>query len=288
MSLRKTLIAIYLVCLMFGSCLGQNPMVPTPMVQEFKLQQALVQEVQELDGEQMPVLDIGPVNILFGEGTDYWDLQKPSEKYAAAVKLFVTTNFRAFSGSGFISGYGEDGSFTVVTAGHVVSTGPYVNLLPEEKITNIYCAFGPLAISGLEIVAASKTDDIAILRGQWVEGPLKKPVPFKIAKDLPKPKDPVTVIGFGGSSLLPRIYPTRIGPVSNDLDITINNYVTPGDSGGPVLNANDEVVGIVCRGFARELTDLKVNNQNAYVLWPGAGVNCKKFRLLLDTLKKED
>jgi len=284
MRLRNTLIAIYLVCLMFGSCLGQ-----TPMVQEFQLQDLTpVQEVQDPDVGQMPVLDVGAVNILFGAGTNYWDLQKPSEKYAAAVKLFVTTNFRGFSGTGFISEYGEGGSFTVVTAGHVVGTGPYVTPMPGEKIVNIYCAFGSLAIDGLKIAAASETDDIAILRGQWIEGPLKKPVPFKIAKDLPKPKDAVTVIGFGGASLLPRIYPTRIGPVANDLDITIDNFVAQGDSGGPVLNANDEVVGIVCRGFARKLTNLQVNNKNAYIFWPGAGVNCKKFRILLDTLKKAD
>ena len=278
MSLRNTLIAFYLVCLMFGSCLGQ-----TPMVQEFELRQT-----QELDDTERPVLDVGPVNVLFGMGTDYWDLQEPKEKYTAAVKLFVTTNFRGFSGTGFISEYGEDGSFTVITAGHVVGAGPYVQPIEGEEITGIYCAFGPLAIDSLEIAAASKTEDLAILRGPWVEGPIKKPVPFKIAKDLPKPKEAVTVIGYGGSSLFPRIYPTIIGPIANDLDITINSFVARGDSGGPILNANDEVVGIVCRGFARELTNLKVNNKNAYIFWPGAGVNCKKFQLLLDTLKKAD
>lgn len=291
MNFRNTLIAIYLICLMFGSCLGQTKMGPeaqpqalTPMVQEFQLRQ----EDQEPDEDELPVLDVGQVNVLFGIGTDYWDLQEPKEKYTAAVKLFVTTNLRGFSGTGFIAEYGKDGSFTVVTAGHVVGTGPYVTPLPGEKITNIFCAFGSVAIDGLEIVAASQQHDMAILRGQWIEGPLKRPTPFKIAKDLPKPKEAVTVIGFGGASLFPRIYPTTIGPISGDLDITIDSFVARGDSGGPILNANDEVVGIVCRGFARKLTDLKVNDENAYIFWPGAGVNCQKLQFLLDNLKKAE
>jgi len=86
-------------------------------------------------------------------------------------------------------------------------------------------------------IACDDEHDLAILR---------IPVPAQytatIAQAPPAPGTPLTMTGFGGGRF--HIEPLAAGYVAGGVNVGAGNVI-PGDSGGPIRNANNEVVGVV-------------------------------------------
>lgn len=136
------------------------------------------------------------------------------------------------SGSGFIVGSGRE----VVTNAHVVND----------------CS--RIEVDGVEasIVGSSEEFDLALLR---TFAPLQK----KIARFSPKPaglNEDIAVAGYPLAQILRGLNITRgsvsssAGPRGYDAVFQITAPIQPGNSGGPVINSNGEIVGVVVSKLA--------------------------------------
>lgn len=106
------------------------------------------------------------------------------------------------------------------------------------------------------IVATSRDMDLAVLAltdAGAAEHFFKATPPIVLAKELPKVKEGVTVFGFpvGGAAMsitkgeVSRINVKFYGSQGSGPEIQISAPVNPGNSGGPVVGARDELVGLV-------------------------------------------
>jgi len=169
--------------------------------------------------------------------------------FEAARPATLRLEARCISSRGGVSvlGVGSGFFFTsdadVMTAYHVVDTTQardcrvqYVGVDPSR---NEYT---------LELVGFDAYLDLAVMRANDADG-----VPFiPVAGQLPKPGTDVVAIGNSGQDFLaPRAgVVTRLGVRAGRADfadntIELTNSLAPGDSGGPVLTAQGEVVGVV-------------------------------------------
>jgi S1-C subfamily serine protease len=150
-------------------------------------------------------------------------------------------------GGGSVLGVGSGFFFTadaeVLTAYHVVDTTQardcaveYVGVDPQRREYR------------LELVGFDAYLDLAVMRARDT-----RDVPFiPVAERLPKPGTEVVAIGNSGQDFLaPRAgVVTRLGVRSGRADfadntIELTNSLAPGDSGGPVLTADGQAVGVV-------------------------------------------
>ena len=154
----------------------------------------------------------------------------------------------ATGGSGGSSGYGAGSSGSgwvaapelVVTNAHVVAGNDRV-AIRQEGAWRGYEA---------EVVAVDETNDVAVLAVDEMDLPV-------LTASEPEPGESVAIVGypFGGPL---DIEPGRIGGTSQTItrdaygNGPVNRYITsirgeanPGNSGGPVVNGEGEVVGTV-------------------------------------------
>lgn len=144
--------------------------------------------------------------------------------YDVAAAATVTVDTDTGRGSGFIVHGGA-----VVTAKHVVSGAKTISIITNDGLT-------------IPAVVAyeSKYEDIAVLRHT---GPALMALSFG---DIPRIGDPVFVVGtqFGMSELSSYVssgVASKIGLGVIYTDAPVN----PGCSGGPLLDANGKVIGLV-------------------------------------------
>lgn len=83
-------------------------------------------------------------------------------------------------------------------------------------------------------------EDAAIVRAA-IPNSIK---PLKIAKDYPPLYSESHILGFGGGSDKVRHFMFKIG-ISDDKGTCILGYCMQGDSGGPILNENGEIISLV-------------------------------------------
>lgn len=136
----------------------------------------------------------------------------------------------------------------LVTAAHVVNNAKNIAVIFRDEAINA------------SIVSSDDYNDIAILK-------LSKPLPLKpliLASNSSKLGDDIWVMGFPLSSVLGNKIQLTTGVVSatagigNDKRILqITAPIQPGNSGGPLLNSNGNVVGVV----TSKLDDKSMNEQ---------------------------
>jgi S1-C subfamily serine protease len=212
-----------------------------PVVQESRILHAL--------NERMPselltraVAELNPLPQIQGPAVD---VATPDKSIAGDPEV-VSASSRTVRVSGIACGYGVEGSGwvaapdLVVTNAHVVAGQVVTRVQPEGT--------GPPRRA--EVVLFDDKNDVAILR---VDGLGLSPLPLAV----PEPGEEAAVLGFPENGPLD-IQPARIGatrrvvsgdaynrgPVERDVT-SFRVYVRPGNSGGPAVNADGEVVATI-------------------------------------------
>ena len=148
--------------------------------------------------------------------------------------------------TGIACGYGVEGSGWIAAPNLVVTNA---HVVAGESITRIQTR-GAESLRRGRVVLFDKKNDVAILRVRGLGA-----VPLPLAE--PVPGEPVAVLGYPENGPLD-IRPARTGEtrrvISSDaynegpVERTVTGlraYVRPGNSGGPVVNADGEVVATV-------------------------------------------
>lgn len=152
---------------------------------------------------------------------------------ARVLKSVFTVNTDDGLGAGF-AGWREDGKLYVVTAAHVVDeVGQQVML---ERNNGSWRA---------EVVARDRAKDLAVLRvdGNPVHA---KPLWQKPAANKPRVGDELVLVGspFGLGGTVTSGVVSRVRPKVIQTDAAAN----PGNSGGPAVDRNGRVVGVLVAG----------------------------------------
>lgn len=154
--------------------------------------------------------------------------QNALEKNVAAVKPKKNEWTGKYAGSSFLiskNGY-------LITSYHLVKDADSVNIENEK--------FGRL---GARVVFTDKANDVAVLK---IDTAIKT-VPFAMAKDEAKLAEEVYTLGFPredivfGEGSVSALTGFKGNPNSYQVSVPVN----PGNSGGPLLNAKGEWVGMI-------------------------------------------
>ena len=239
LGLTLSLVLVWIVglfALQFPTFVGLHPAVEESRI------------LQTLD-ERMPsglltraVAELNPLPRIRGPEAD---VPAPKERIARDPEVLAASS-RTVRVSSIACGYGVEGSGwvaapdLVVTNAHVVAGGVATRVQLEGT--------GPRRQA--EVVLFDDRNDVAILR---VDGLSLPPIPLAA----PRLGEPAAVIGFPENGPLD-IQPARTGTtrhvISGDaynrgpVERTVTSfrvYVRPGNSGGPVVNGDGEVVATV-------------------------------------------
>jgi serine protease Do len=141
---------------------------------------------------------------------------------------------------------------------------------------------------GCQVLQHDEEKDVAIL---WVWVP-KDIAPAKLATKSVKRGDKLELVGLGGGTDLAccvRAFEAFASPPSTIEKIFADVPLLPGDSGGPVFNADHEVVGIISGGWFWWDSGLKTAN-GSYIrtTWPARASNVGPIRTMMAKLKIEN
>lgn len=147
------------------------------------------------------------------------------------------------TGSGIVVGY-ENSSIYIITATHIVEQ-------QDERATKVYVEFynKPTSIREAKVLKTDADHDLALLHADGADV-INSIRPLPIV-DLSKPlieTSRVYTVGHPGK----RIWSVNTGAVVNDPDPTKIGFsidaIEPGNSGGPLFNAEGELIGMVLEG----------------------------------------
>ena len=141
---------------------------------------------------------------------------------------------------------------------------------------------------GCRVVQHDEEKDVAIL-WVWVPGEMK---PAKLATKSVERGDKLELAGLGGGTDLAcciRTFEAFASPPSSIEKIFADVPLLPGDSGGPVFNADHEVVGIISGGWFWWDSGLKTPS-GSYIrtTWPARASNVGPIQSMMAKLKTED
>ena len=183
-----------------------------------------------IDGEPTGSVKVyDPEGALLYEG-DWDDLMAQLEKEGGGSGTTEITTPSASSGTGFV----------VSKKGHVVTNNHVV-----EQCTSIEGSIEGKR-SPLTLIAADKTNDLALLSGSFDD-----PQPLSVSGKNPAVLDEIVAVGYPfGNAFSSSIKYTK-GVVSalsglgdNFSVMQIDAAIQPGNSGGPVLSSSGQVVGV--------------------------------------------
>jgi hypothetical protein len=130
------------------------------------------------------------------------------------------------------------GSGTVVSPDGLIVTADHV--LPVN-VSRVDIAFVDGRVKSALVVARSKRFDVGVLKIE-----VERPIPFvKLGDRRVDTDEPAWVIGYGGGRSEPAIRQVRTVQYVLDELITTWNKVIGGDSGGPVIDANGHLIGVL-------------------------------------------
>ena len=169
-------------------------------------------------------------NILKVATNEYNLSKKNKEKTKKNIPSEKEPNLEGASGTGFFINQGG----YAVTNYHVVGEAKEVKMSTKGKTYNA------------SIIAKDKVNDLAILKAKERNSSF-----FKFSKIDADRMDDVTAVGYGfGKSMSDEIKTTKgvvsalAGLGNNYSQIQIDAALQPGNSGGPVININGDIIGV--------------------------------------------
>ncbi|MEM7785447.1 MAG: serine protease [Planctomycetota bacterium] len=165
----------------------------------------------------------------------------------------------------------------VLTAWHVVQDN-----INDNQIKVTYR--NKRRAKGCRVVQYNEDKDIAIL---WVWVP-EGVTPAKLAEEPVKRGDKLELAGLGGGTDLAcciRAFEAHASPPSSIEKIFADVPLLPGDSGGPVFNANHEVVGVISGGwFWWDSGIMTASGNHIRTTWPARASNVGPIRSMMAKL----
>lgn len=192
-------------------------------------------------------LFVSPVFSQVGIESNFWEWSEKSEHHKSVVKIVHKTPPVTHQGTGVVIGEHQ-----VLTAAHVV----------DDPGGLIY-----VEVNGKPILGIVSAND-AILDICLITTKEKIELPFiKIAPNAPNESDSVEICGFGGGGDLRHF--KGVVKIYSGHTLGVDAYVIPGDSGGPVLNSNHELIGIVSGGMSWSIQKkVKADDSDIAPTWP--------------------
>ena len=193
---------------------------------------------------------------IFGQITlPNWNALLTKDKKDAVVRIIsfglpklrsvgdVAVDWNVVTGSGFF----VDKNGTIITNSHVVRNGKVIAvILSGPSATNFKELVDRLYFA--EVIYDDPDNDIAVIK---ITGENFETLNLSSRESLNQ-GEPVAALGYPGTSYHDNQLKVMFGFVSSDKDanpISLNMSVNPGNSGGPVLDRNGEVIGVI---FAKE------------------------------------
>ena len=137
---------------------------------------------------------------------------------------------------------GNFGSGAIISSDGYILTAAHVASLFKRSTANIYTVSGKHYTA--KVISINEDNDSAIMKIQQAVD-----LPFLyLSKDLMHKGDNLYIYGFGGGPFAVKKttfkkYVSARGSFGED-DMLFGPGIMPGDSGGPLLNSNGEIVGI--------------------------------------------
>lgn len=120
-----------------------------------------------------------------------------------------------------------------------ICTGAVIDSARGWILTAAHCLGDDLEVNDIPAQVVTTDGELAIVKVPVLLGP-----PIKIAKDVDL-LDEVEAIGYGLGHLT--VLDRRISAIINN-EVELDGTAVPGMSGGPIVNADGELVGIMQRG----------------------------------------
>ncbi len=277
------------VLAMPSSSMGQGTACPVPCFLEpgdrsEQEQSATVRKATEeinnsLElGESFEVREsIKPV----GTGTGLWDWSDSSPHHDSIVEI----SSEAGAGTGVLISTDRTRLFKKGHIGHVLTAWHVIkNDIVNGKLKVRYR--NRTETRDCTVIRHSEEKDIAIVR-VWVPLGIRE---ARLASAPIKRGDQLELVGLGGGTDLTncvRAFKSAASPPSSGDKIFADVPLLPGDSGGPIFNVRQEVVGVISGGWF--WWDSGVTAPDGAVMrttWPARASNVAPIRRMLEGLKK--
>lgn len=218
----------------------------------------------------------GPLSAQIGKETNLWQWTAGAKHHNAIVQV----NCGGGLGTGVVIGVNKEKPVKdgfegyCLTAYHVVKEDK-----GKHEIGVIY-RNGRKA-KGCSIVQYDEHADVAVLWA-WVPGDLE---PAKLASAPVQNGDVLEFAGLGGGSELQcclRHFSAKASCASGPQKIFADVSLLPGDSGGPVFNSNQEVVGVISGGwFWWDGGVKKPDGSGLDATWPARAANLNPIQVIV-------
>jgi serine protease Do len=221
-----------------------------------------------------------------GKDTQLWQWTAGSDHHSAIVQIGCNGGI----GTGVVIQANKDKPVRDGFEGYILTAYHVVKEDKGEHKISIQYRNGRKS-KGCSIVQFDEQSDVAVLWA-WIPADV---TPAKVAGDSVKEGDVLEFCGLGGGSELQcclRHFSAKASCTSGPQKIFADVSLLPGDSGGPVFNSKQEVVGVISGGWFWWDGGVKAADGNALnATWPARASNLNPIQLLMadvQTAKVED
>lgn len=211
-----------------------------------------------------------------GKSTNYWDWTPQKEHHKSVVGIM--TDLGDATGVLVHVGKESQGGYE----GHVLTAYHVVGDIEDQSFKVRY--HNGLRSKMPSILAFDKENDVALL-WVWVPKGIK---PAEIGEEVVY-KDLLEYAGLGGGSELEccvRHFSAKASSPTSESMIFSDSPLIAGDSGGPIFNEKNRVVGIISGGWFwfGQLKDVDCNEVK--ITWPARACNVGPIKKLMRRIKK--
>lgn len=189
----------------------------------------------------------------------------------------------------------------VLTAAHVTNEHTQAEISDTVR-KNISAIFDGMIPVTMTVKVVDTEYDVSIL-----EGEIPDDIPYLEISDKPVTfRDEVQMLVRSGAGMLDsdiQIRKGAIAPNSSSSEIVIGNYlgmsdpdynecldcwIQPGDSGSPLLNKDNQVVGVLVRGGGPRFESTNGKGEKGSALWPSYAAGLKPIQVLIAKLQASE